>query len=94
LKKELEEFKELILKGEFYEAHEVLEEVWQGLRKGDDKMQFAYKGLINAAVAMELEKRGRNSAYIPWRNFEKYKPYYKIDKDFEEIVRFIEEIKG
>ena len=41
--------------GEFFEAHEILEEFWVGYR-GDDR-DF-YKGLIQAAVALHHRRAG------------------------------------
>jgi len=93
--KELEKFKMYILDKKYFEAHEVLEEVWQKLRKKDNNLKWAYKGLINAAVSLELKKRKRDKiVYIQvWRNFEKYKQYYDLNKEIKEISLFIEQFK-
>lgn len=44
--------------GRFFEAHEVLEEHWQTLERGSDEA-IGLQGLIQAAVALEHERRGR-----------------------------------
>ena len=91
--RELEKFKMYILEGKYFEAHEVLEEVWQKLRKEDNDLKWAYKGLINAAVSLELKKRKRDKYIQVWKNFEKYKKYYDINKEIKEIALFIEQFK-
>ena len=59
----------------FYDAHEVLEEVWFPRRFEDDKEIKLIKGFINAAVSFELTKLGRpNPAAKAWGNYEKYRP--------------------
>ena len=58
----------------FYDAHEVLEEVWFPRRFEDDMEIKLIKGFINAAVSFELTKRGRpNPATKAWGNYEKYR---------------------
>ena len=88
-----ETFKQLINNGEFYEAHEVLEEYWHTIRKTDNPYKNAYRGFINAAVAMELKKRGRNNHKQVWATYEKYKPLYKQKKDFIAIMEFLDSKK-
>ena len=44
--------------GRFFDAHEVLEEVWRTLDRGSPEAQ-ALQGLIQGAVALEHERRGR-----------------------------------
>jgi predicted metal-dependent hydrolase len=89
---EFNKYKEHILNNEFFEAHEVLEEVWQKLRKTDNNLQWAYKGLINAAVALELKKRKRETQVYKavWKNFEKYNKYYKLSEEIKKTAEFIE----
>lgn len=65
----------------FYEAHEVLEELWFPRRfEADDEVKLL-KGFINAAVSCELLKRGRaHAAPKAWRNYLKYRPLlFRID---------------
>jgi predicted metal-dependent hydrolase len=88
--KELKLFKVLILKKEYFKAHEVLEEVWQKIRKNNNKFAFGLKGLVNGAVALELIKRKRESFKVPLKNFYKYKAFYK--GEFLEIYLFLENI--
>ncbi|MEO1941717.1 MAG: DUF309 domain-containing protein [Campylobacterales bacterium] len=66
------EFCDLILKGEFFEANEVLEGVWKKLPKGS-LLKKAYQGVINGAVALELKKRGRESYRKIWEVYLKYR---------------------
>ena len=61
-RKALKRYLILMDKGEYFEAQEVLEEVWHPLRKSDDPLRNPVKGLINAAVAFEHIKRGRRGA--------------------------------
>jgi hypothetical protein len=48
---------ELFNAGEFFEAHEVIEELWVRTEKGP--LKLFYQGLIQAAVAMSHHARGR-----------------------------------
>ncbi len=45
--------------GEYFEAHEVLEEAWHPLRRRQDPLAGPVKGLINAAIAFEHLRRDR-----------------------------------
>ncbi|MRJ06182.1 MAG: hypothetical protein C6I01_01515 [Epsilonproteobacteria bacterium] len=77
LERAMIEFIELLEKGEFFEANEVLEEVWRPLPKGSP-VKLGLKGLINGAVTLELKKRGRESYPKIWKIFHKYKEYYPL----------------
>ncbi|ACM93152.1 conserved hypothetical protein [Nautilia profundicola AmH] len=92
---EFEKYKQYIINGQYFEAHEVLEEVWQELRKTDDEIQWAYKGLINAAVAMELKKRKRKEEVykMVWGNFEKYRKFYELSEEIKKTAEFAEKYK-
>ncbi len=48
-----------LYEGEFFRAHEQLEEAWHPLRRRKDPLASAIKGLINAAIALEHLKRDR-----------------------------------
>ena len=85
-----EEFKALILKEEYYEAHEVLEEYWHTIRKTDHPYKNAYRGFINAAVAMELKKRGRNNYEKVWNTYEKYRDLYYQKEEFMNLMEFLD----
>ena len=91
----LEKYKQLIIDGEYFEAHEVLEEEWHKVRKTEDDIRWAYKGLINAAVSLELKKRKRDLLVYKqvWLNFEKYKEYYDINEEIKKTAEFIENYK-
>jgi hypothetical protein len=65
----------------YYQAHEVLEEIWFPKRfEPNDEIRLL-KGFINAAVSCELLKRGRaEAAPKAWRNYLKYRPLlFRID---------------
>ena len=51
------EFIRLFNSEEFFDAHEVLEDLWQEY-SGDDRA--VYQGLIQVAVALEHERRGNS----------------------------------
>jgi predicted metal-dependent hydrolase len=87
------EFRELIIRGEYFEAHEVLEEEWHKIRKTDNDLKWALKGLINAAVAMELKKRNRNNYNRVWKNFEKYEKYYDLDLNIKKTAEFVKKYR-
>jgi predicted metal-dependent hydrolase len=89
----LVEYRKLISNGNYFEAHEVLEEEWHKIRKTDNKLKWALKGLINAAVAMELKKRNRNSYVKVWNNFEKYEKYYNLDENIKKTAEFVKKYK-
>ncbi len=64
----------MIKNEKFYEAHEVLEEIWFPRRKRKDKETLVLKGFINASVALEWAKRGeREKALKVWKTYNKYK---------------------
>ena len=88
-----EAFKQLINSKEFFEAHEVLEEYWHTIRKTSNPYKNVYRGFINAAVAMELKKRGRDNYKKVWTTYEKYKYLYKEKKEFIEIMEFLDKKK-
>ena len=70
-----ERFVKLIEAGEYYEAHEVLEEVWYPRRFEEDEEVRLIKGFINASVAFELVRKGRmGSARKIWKVYLKYRP--------------------
>ena len=83
-------FIQLIKEEDFYEAHEVLEEVWFPFRRSEEARYKVIKGFINASVAFELKRLGREeNAHKVWRNYLKYRPLIKeVD---EPILYEIEE---
>ena len=88
----LENFKELINNQKFFEAHEVLEEFWHTIRKTNNPYKNVYRGFINAAVAMELKKRGKEFKRV-WNTYEKYRPLYREKREFIEIMEFLDSKK-
>jgi predicted metal-dependent hydrolase len=91
--KALLKYKELIIKGDYFEAHEVLEKEWHKIRKTDNDLKWALKGLINAAVAMELKKRNRKNYNRVWKNFEKYEKFYNLNPKIRETSEFVKKYK-
>ena len=60
----------------FYDAHEVLEELWFVRRFENSNEVKLLKGFINAAVSFELIKRGRlTPSKKAWLNYLKYRQY-------------------
>jgi len=69
-----ERFIVLIERGDYFEAHETLEAIWFPRRfEGDDEVRLL-RGFINAAVAFELRRRGRETAAVKaWKTYLKYR---------------------
>ena len=88
-----EKFKLLIIQNQYFEAHEVLEEYWHTIRKTSNPYKNVYRGFINAAVAMELKKRGRNNYKRVWQTYEKYRSLYLEKEEFIEVMRFLDSRK-
>ncbi len=87
------EYKDFILKKEFFKAHEALEEYWFPRRKTKSREVLIVKGFINAAVAFELKKRGRlERALKVWETYLKFSKLIESnDTLFIELKSFIEE---
>ncbi len=83
-------FMVLIEKERYFEAHEVLEEYWHTIRKTSNPYKNVYRGFINAAVSLELKKRGRNNYKRVWNNYEKYRPLYLEREEFIEVMNFLD----
>ncbi len=89
----IQEYKRLILEHKFYEAHEVLEEFWFPRRKDKSKHILIIKGFINAAVAFELKKRGREQSSIKvWKTYLKFMILLKDNnnKELLELKKFVD----
>jgi hypothetical protein len=70
----IKEFERCLYQEKFYDAHEVLEEIWFPRRFEENSEVKLLKGFINAAVSFELLKRDRRqSAKKVWLNYLKYK---------------------
>lgn len=84
----------------FFEAHETLESIWYPRRFEIDNETLLLKGLINAAVSLELFKRGKRAAGKKvWKNYLKYRPLlYKTSSPYlnhyHQISRCLEKIKN
>jgi len=93
LKDNFLEYMRLIQEERFYEAHEVLEELWFPRRKERCDEVLVIKGFINASVAFELKrlKRDENALRV-WKNYEKYRPLIKkCDREiFYKIEKFLD----
>jgi hypothetical protein len=67
----------LLDQGQYFHAHEVLEEAWHPLRKADHPLKNLLKGLINGAVSFEHLKRNRADAQrkadLVYKSFERHK---------------------
>jgi len=89
----IEEYKELLLQQKFYEAHEILEEYWFPRRKEKNDKTLIVKGFINAAVAFELQKRGRrDNALKVWQTYKKFAQLIKPqEQEFIALKNFVEE---
>ena len=74
IKQKLQEFKKLLEEESFFQAHEVLEEIWFQRRFEDDNEIKLLKGFINASVSFELFKRGKKKqSKRVWLNYLKYR---------------------
>jgi len=95
----IENFKICLAEQRFYDAHEVLEEVWFPRRFEDVAEIKLLKGFINAAVSFELKKRGRiEQSKRVWQNYLKYKSYlYTIDascylQQYKNLICYVEQM--
>ena len=92
----IQEFLRLFNNQEFFEAHDVLEELWQEYADSD---RAFYQGLIQVAVALEHRRRGnltgaRGVLGSAQRRLEPYLPSYEgfdVEELIAEAARFIDE---
>ena len=90
----LNKYTDYINLGFYFKAHELLEyNLWKKDDKSDRNLYF--KGLINAAVAMELIKRGKvEQGKKVWKTYLKYKidsfyeVNFKVERAYEKITKF------
>ncbi len=98
--KDTQEFIEALDENRFFDAHEVLENIWFNKRFEDSNEVRLLKGFINAATSFELHKRGRKDASKRvWKNYLKYRQllfktslnkvahYYKISLHVEKTKK-------
>ena len=90
LELKFKEFKKLIIQRNYYEAHEVLEEIWYPMRKSFHKDRDIIRGFINAVVSLELKKRGRDNYLKVWETYEKHKKKIKDNKLYEDLSLFLD----
>ncbi len=88
----IKKYRDLIKKEEFFAAHEVFEAFWFPRRKRKERELLIVKGFINAAVAFELKKRGRDkSARSVWQTYKKFCLLLnENDVDLLELKEFID----
>ena len=94
MQKNCSKFLELLHNDAYYEAHEVLEEIWFPRRKSKEPEVLSLKAFINASVAFELHKRGKKEhALKVWQTYLKYKPKIaQADKDiFLKMEKIVDE---
>jgi len=81
----------LLDEGEYFEAHEVMEEAWHPLRKADHPLKNLVKALINGAVSFEHLKRNRKDAARKalrvMESYERYKGIYNDKIEFADLFK-------
>ena len=95
MKDRLKQFRELLKEEKFFQAHEVLEEVWFPRRFEENNEIKLLKGLINGAVSFELLKRGRVvQSNKVWANYLKYRTllYKIVSKDYNEYHKTVRKL--
>jgi len=90
MKKAFEKFKSLIIQKKYYEAHEVLEEIWHPMRKSLHPDRDIIRGFINAAVSLELKKREKNNYLKVWHTYEKHKLKIKNNQLYKDLSIFLD----
>lgn len=70
--KSLEQFRELIAQGFYFEAHECLEDHWRNASR-ESTIKPVLKGYINGAITLALiqKKRQKETYTKTWKAFEK-----------------------
>ena len=83
----------------YYDAHEALEASWFPRRFEKKNEVMLLKGFINAAVSLELHKRGRSKqSQKVWSNYLKYRQLlFKTDSQhlnsYYQLSRYVENIQ-
>ena len=88
-----DKFKTLIIQKEYFDAHEVLEDIWQPMRKSSHPDRDIIRGFINAAVSLELKKRGRSNYLKVWQTYEKHKSKVSNNKLYNDLIIFLDKYK-
>ena len=96
-----DQFITLLQNNRFFEAHELLEELWFPRRFEDCDEVRLLRGLINAAVSFELlvHKKRENAAKRVWRNYLKYRPLIHTinssnTKEFKRLTTFVDDFSS
>jgi hypothetical protein len=88
------EFQKYIESEKYFESHEILEPLWLDMKKSNHKDKNIIRGFINAAVSMELTKRGREEASKKvWRTYEKYKKDIFHNELYLDMMNFLDSKK-
>ena len=96
MKQLINRYKDLLKKGYFFEAHEALEEYWFPRRKDKSPKVLIVKGFINAAVSLELHKRGRlQASKRVWKTYEKLTKLLNENSDssLKELKSYVDSFK-
>ena len=94
--KEINKFKQLIIDAKYYNAHEILEELWFPIRKTKTNYCLVLKGFINGAVSLELHKRGKlqqsKNVYKTYLKHTSHEKLTRLDKSskFKELKLFMD----
>jgi len=91
----IKKYKKYMSEDKFFEAHEALEEYWFPRRKEKSKEVLIVKGFINAAVSLELKRRGKiKNHHKIWAVYEKLtKDIDSRDVHFLELKEFVDSFK-
>lgn len=96
----IKEFISCLDEKRYYDAHEALEESWFPRRFEKENEVMLLKGFINAAVSLELHKRGRSKqSQKVWSNYLKYRQLlFKMHSQhlnsYYQLSRYIESIQN
>lgn len=85
----------------FFEAHEVMEEIWHFLKSKKHPLSNLAKGLTNAAISFEHLKRDRKraieKAIVTMSSFDRHKgllmPNNEFFAEFSTCISYVENLK-
>ncbi len=92
IEEQLSCFKLLVSRGEYYRAHEVLEKPWREMKRKGDPDQDIIKGFINAAVSLELRKKGRSNHKKVWQTYEKHSAKIANNELYSDLKCFLDRL--
>lgn len=99
LRAPFDEYLRCLEEARYFDAHEVLELLWFPRRFEKSSEVRLLKGLINAAVSLELIKRGRTDAsQRVWKTYLKYRPLVESvaaeqRSEYRMLAREVEKIR-